>query len=154
LNLRNLVGAKITYFQQNVYYWGFYLFSVIEETNALEWKEKILEAKKLTVVEFWHQECPHCQTVEQVFGELSEMYGEQLKFTRLNVADSPENKQVATKYGVMATPTFLFFCGGRPVNGVVGALQKNDLSQAIEFTIQKHRDCSAKSTLLSLFYIS
>ncbi len=130
------------------------MFSVIEQTNALDWKEQILESKRLTVVEFWHQECPHCQTVEPVFGELSQLYRKQLKFTRLNIADSPENKQVAAQYGVMATPTFLFFCGGRPVNGVVGALQKNDLAQAIEFTIQKHRDCSARSTPLSLFYIS
>jgi len=126
----------------------------IKETNALDWKERILEAKKLTVVEFWHQQCPHCQTIEPVYDELSEEYGSKLKFTKLNVLDSPENQQIAAKYGVMGTPTFLFFCGGRPVNGVVGALPKNDLAQAIEFTINKHKDCSKKSSPLRLSYIS
>ncbi|MCW4034904.1 MAG: thioredoxin family protein, partial [Candidatus Bathyarchaeota archaeon] len=80
----------------------------IEETNALEWKKRVLEAKRLTVVEFWHQQCPHCQTVEPIYGELSEEYGSKLKFTKLNVLDSPENQQIAAKYGVMGTPTFLF----------------------------------------------
>ena len=126
----------------------------IKETNALDWKERILEAKKLTVVEFWHQQCPHCQTIEPVYDELSEEYGSKLKFTKLNVLDSPENQQIAAKYGVMGTPTFLFFCGGRPVNGVVGALPKNDLAQAIEFTINKHKDCSKKNIPLRLSYIS
>ena len=126
----------------------------IKETNALDWKERILEAKKLTVVEFWHQQCPHCQTIEPVYDELSEEDGSKMKFTKLNVLDSPENQQIAAKYGVMGTPTFLFFCGGRPVNGVVGALPKNDLAQAIEVTINKHKDCSKKSSPLRLSYIS
>jgi hypothetical protein len=41
---------------------------------------------------------------------------------------------------VKGTPTFLFFCGGRPVNGIVRALPKEDLAQATEFTINKHND--------------
>ena len=120
----------------------------------MEWKERILASKRLVVVEFWHQQCPHCRAIEPVYDELALKYGDELKFTKLNVTDSPENQQLATKYGIMGTPTFLFFCGGRPVNGVVGALSKEDLAQAIEFTIQKYQDCTKKSTPLKLSYIS
>ncbi len=130
------------------------MFEEIEEINAMEWKERILKSKRLVVVEFWHQQCPHCRAIEPVYDELSFEYGDKLKFTRLNVFESPENQQLAAKHGVMGTPTFLFFCGGRPVNGVVGALPKEDLAQAIEFTIQKHQDCTKKSTPLKLSYIS
>ena len=77
-----------------------------------------------------------------------------MQFTKLNVADNAENKQLAAKHGVMGTPTLLFFCGGRPVNGVVGALKKEDLTMILEFTIKKHMDCTKKSSPLSLFYIS
>lgn len=133
---------------------AFCVFEEIEEANAVDWKERILESKKLVVVEFWHQECPHCMAIKPIVDELSLEYGDKLKFTRLNVMDSPENQQLAVKYGVMGTPTFLFFCGGRPVNGVVGALPKEDLAQAIEFAIRKHQDCTKKSTPLNLFYIS
>ena len=126
----------------------------IEETNAADWKERVLETKKLVVVQFWHPLCPHCQAIKPVYDELAAEYGNKLKFTKFNVVDSTENEKLAGKYGVMGTPTFLFFCGGRPINGVVGALPKKDLAQAIEFTIMKHKDCTKKSTPLKLSYIS
>lgn len=130
------------------------MFGEIEEIDAIEWKKRILTSKRLVVVEFWHQECPHCRAVAPVYDELAREYGDQLRFARVNVLESPENQQLAAKHGIMGTPTFLFFCGGRPVNGVVGALPKEDLAQAIEFTIKKHKDCTKKSTPLKLSYIS
>lgn len=130
------------------------MFEPVEEANVLDWKENILKAKKLVVVEFWSPHCPHCHAIKPVYDELALEYGNKLKFTKLNVMDSPENQQLAAKHGIMGTPTFLFFCGGRPVNGVVGALAKEDLAQAIEFTIKKHKDCTKKSTPLKLSYIA
>ncbi|MCW4017047.1 MAG: thioredoxin [Candidatus Bathyarchaeota archaeon] len=130
------------------------MFGEIKETNSSNWKEQVLEAKKLVVVQFWHPFCSHCQAIKPVYDELAGEYKGKLKFTKLNVVDSIENEHLAVKYGVMGTPTFMFFCGGRPVNGVVGALPKEDLAQAIEFTILKHKDCSKKSTPLKLSYIS
>ena len=130
------------------------MFEEIEEINAMEWKDRILASKRLVVVEFWHQQCPHCRAIEPVYDELALEYGDKLKFTKLNVTDSPENQQLAAKHGIMGTPTLLFFCRGRPVNGVVGALAKKDLAQVIEFTILKHRDCTKKSTPLKLSYIA
>jgi thioredoxin 1 len=130
------------------------MFGGIEEIGAMEWKERVLASKRLVVVEFWHQGCPHCRAVAPVYDELALEYGDKLKFARLDVLASSENQQLAAKHGIMGTPTFLFFCGGRPVNGVVGALPKEDLAKAIEFTIQKHKDCTKKSTPLKLPYIS
>jgi thioredoxin 1 len=130
------------------------MFGAIEEINAIEWEERILASKMLVVVEFWDRQCPHCRVVEPVYDELSLEYGDKLKFTRLNVLESSENQKLAARHGIMGTPTFLFFCGGRPVHGVVGALPKEDLAQAIEFIIRKHKDCTKKSTPLKLSYIS
>ncbi len=115
------------------------MFEQIEEANAVDWKERILEEKQLVVVQFWHPFCPHCQAIKPVYDELAIEYGDKLKFIKLNVVDSIENEKLAGKYGVMGTPTFLFFCGGRPVNGIVGALSKEDLAHAIEFAIKKHK---------------
>lgn len=130
------------------------MYGNIEEINAIEFKDRVLSSERLVVLEFWHKNCPHCRAIAPVYDELALEYGDKLEFIRLNVFESPKNQQLAAKYGIMGTPTFLFFCGGRPVNGVVGALPKEDLAQAIEFTIQKHRDCTKKSTPLKLSYIS
>ncbi len=126
----------------------------IVETNAANWKDEVLESKELVVVEFWHPQCPHCKTLEPVYAELSKEYAGKLKFAKFNVLKSQENQELAAKYGIMGTPTLKFFCQGRPVQDVVGALSKDYLRQGIEFAIKKHRECAEKSTSLKLPYIS
>jgi len=125
----------------------------IVEINVLNWREEILEPERLVLVEFWSPQCPHCRMIEPVYNELAREYANKLKFTKLNIAESQSNQELAVKYGVMGTPTFKFFCGGRPVQDVVGALPKDYLKQAIEYAIMKHRECAEKSTPLRLPYI-
>ncbi len=126
----------------------------IAETSAANWKEEVLESEKLVVVEFWSPQCPHCRMIEPVYIELSKEYGNKLKFAKLNVIESQQNQDLAVRYGVMGTPTFKFFCEGRPIQDIVGALSKDYMQQAIEFAIKKHRECSKKSSPLKLPYIS
>ncbi len=92
--------------------------------------------------------------LEPVYTELSKEYAEKLKFVKFNILEKPENQELAARYGIMGTPTLKFFCGGRPVQDVVGALPKDYLRQAIEFAIKKHRECAERSTPLKLPYIS
>ncbi len=106
------------------------------------------------MVEFWSPQCPHCRMIEPVYIELSKEYGNKLKFAKLNVIESQQNQDLAVRYGVMGTPTFKFFCEGRPIQDIVGALSKDYMQQAIEFAIKKHRECSKKSSPLKLPYIS
>ena len=126
----------------------------IVEANAANWKEEVLESKELVVVEFWHSQCPYCKTLKPVYAELSKEYAGKLKFAKFNVLKSQENQELAAKYGIMSTPTLKFFCQGRPVQDVVGALSEDYLRQAVEFAIKKHRECAEKSTSLKLPYIS
>jgi len=125
----------------------------IVETNVLNWREEVLESEKLVLIEFWSPQCPHCRMIEPVYNELAKEYADKLKFAEFNVIESQSNQELAVKYGVMGTPTFKFFCGGRPVQDVVGALPKEYLKQAIDFAIKKHRECAEKSTPLKLPYI-
>ena len=128
--------------------------SSVVEINFVNWKTEILESEKLVVVEFWHPQCPYCKVLEPLYAELAEEYKEKLKFARFNVMESPENRELAVKYGIMGTPTLKFFCQGRPVQDVVGVLTKDYLQQGIDFAIKKHRECAEKSTPLKLPYIS
>lgn len=113
-----------------------------------------MESNELIVVEFWHPQCPFCRTLEPILNELANEYAEKLKFAKFNVLESPQNQELAMKYGIMGTPTLKFFCGGKPVQDIVGALTKDYVRQGIEFAIKKHRECAEKSTPLSLSYIS
>lgn len=64
----------------------------------------------------------------------------------------PETQELAVKYGIMGTPTLKFFCQGRPVQDIVGVLEKEHLRQGIEFAVKKHHECAEKSTPLKLPY--
>lgn len=130
------------------------MYETIVTTDATNWQEEVLESKKLVVVMFWHQQCPYCRILAPVFEELSQEYSGKLKFTRFNVLESPENEALAAKYGVMGTPTLVFFCQGRPVQDFVGALTREYVQQGIEFALKKHQECANQSTPLRLPYIS
>lgn len=128
--------------------------SKIVETSASNWKEEVLESEDLVVVEFWHPQCPFCKMLEPIYNELSKEYVGELRFAKFNVLKTQKNQELAAEYGIMSTPTLKFFCGGRPIQDIVGALSKDYLRQGIEFAIKKHRDCAKNSTPLRLPYIS
>ncbi|HVP41275.1 MAG TPA: thioredoxin domain-containing protein [Candidatus Krumholzibacteriaceae bacterium] len=130
------------------------MYENVVTTDAINWQAEVLESKKLVVVMFWHQQCPYCRVLEPVYEELSREYSGKLKFTRFNVLESPENETLAANYGVMGTPTLMFFCQGRPVQDFVGALTKDYVQQGIEFALKKHQECANQSTPLHLPYIS
>jgi thioredoxin 1 len=126
----------------------------IVDTGVADWQGEVLDAGRPVVVMFWHEQCPYCRVLMPVFNELSHEYGGRLKFARFNVLESPENEALAARYGVMGTPTLMFFCQGRPVQDFVGALTRDYVKQGIEFALKKHQECAAKSTPLKLPYIS
>lgn len=65
------------------------------------------------VVDFYADWCPPCRAIAPVFSELADTHSAtgQLAFAKVNV-DHVDN--VASRYGVSAMPTFLFFQSGAP----------------------------------------
>ncbi|UCG37532.1 MAG: thioredoxin [Candidatus Bathyarchaeota archaeon] len=127
--------------------------SNIVELNAANWEKEVVKSERLVVVEFWHTQCPYCRILEPIYAKLAEDYSGKLKFAKLNVLESQHNQELAGRYGIMGTPTLKFFCGGRPVQDIVGVLTEEYLHQGVEFALKKHKDCLEKSTPLKLSYI-
>jgi thioredoxin 1 len=119
--------------------------SVID-VDAGNWKKEVLEADDLVVVEFWHQRCPWCLRLAPIYEELSGEYEGGVKFTRLNILESEENKQIATGNGVMGTPSLVFYCGGRSIGGYAGFQPKEGLKSVVDGMAAKQRDCLEQST--------
>ena len=118
------------------------------DVNADSWEKEILQFATLVIVDFWHEQCPWCIRLNPIYSEVSEEYKDKVKFAKLNVLSSSENQQVAVKYGIMGTPTLVFFCDGRPVETVTGFQPKERLKQLVDDVIGKHRECIEKSTTL------
>lgn len=50
------------------------------------------------------------------------------------------------RYGVMATPTFIFFCGGKPVQTRVGAVYPPMLKKMVEEMVTHGEECRIASS--------
>ncbi len=66
-----------------------------------------------------------------------------IMFARVDVAKNPGTVR---RYGIMATPTFKFFCGGRPVQEIVGEVYPALLRKAAEDSLTYGTQCASKST--------
>jgi thioredoxin 1 len=122
-----------------------YMPSVLD-VSADDWEREVLRSDTLVVVDFWHDQCPWCKRLNPIYSEVSEEYRNKVKFAKLNVLESRENQQIAVKYGIMGTPTLVFFCDGRPIETVAGFQPRERLKQLVDDVIDKHRECVEKST--------
>lgn len=122
--------------------------SSVLDVNANDWEKEILKPDTLVVVDFWHKNCLWCLRLDPIYNEVSEEYKGRVIFAKLNVLESHDNQHIAIKYGIMSTPTLVFFCKGIPVETVVGFQPKDRLKQLVDEMTEKHQECVEKSTVL------
>jgi len=121
--------------------------SVID-VDAQNWEREVLQSNTVVVVEFWHEQCVWCKRLEPIYREVAEQYKGKLKFARLNVLANHDNRHLAIHYGVLGTPTLMFFCEGRPIGAAVGFHPKDKLTQLVEDVLLNHQECVKRSTRL------
>ncbi len=102
--------------------------NVIELQDA-SFASEVEEKDGLVVVDFWAPWCAPCRMVAPIIESLAEEYDGKVSFAKVNVDEVPG---VASKYGIRSIPTIGIFKDGEAINGVVGAVPKQVLIQAIE----------------------
>jgi len=107
----------------------------------------------LTVVYFWHEQCPWCARLSPIFEEITAEYPRRVKFAKLNILETRSNQEMAANLGVMSTPTLMFLCSGRPLMQVVGFMSKEDLENALGEMLGKYRKCIRQSTDLRSYIV-
>lgn len=91
-------------------------------------EEEVLKSEKAVIVEFFSDGCIPCKRMSPILAELEEEYSE-LKIAKLNINFSSET---ARRYGVLSSPTFLFFKNGTEIKRIRGAVGKDELEDVIE----------------------
>lgn len=124
------------------------IMGTVLDVNASNWQQEVLKSDILTIVDFWHDRCPWCLRLNPIFKEVSGEYEEKVKFVKLDVLETPANREIAIHHGIMSTPTLMFFCEGRPVGQALGAMPKKHLKKLIDDMLKKHRECLKRSTKL------
>jgi thioredoxin 1 len=113
------------------------------EIEDITWEEVVESSKKPVIVMFYSPACPYCKAMEPYFMNYAREFKSSAVFARINIETSP---WAAERYGVQGTPTFKFFCRGRPVWEQVGQIYPSILKTAVEEMINYGEECIRKST--------
>lgn len=119
----------------------------ILELQADEWESEVMSVDGPIVVDFWHHMCGWCQKLDPIFAQLPDRF-EKVKFAKMNVLDSAENRQIAMDAGVLGTPTIKVFCDGRSIGEVVGFRPLDRLVKELGEILASKDDCLEHSTPL------
>lgn len=115
----------------------------IIELNDSNWENSVEKGEKPVMVMFYSITCPHCIAMQPHFEKYADEFKDKVVFARVNAID---NATVASRYGVMGTPTFKFFCKGKPVQELAGAVYPSLLKKAVEDSLHHGSECVKNTT--------
>ena len=93
--------------------------------------EKILQTEtKPIIVDTWAPWCGPCKGIEPYFEQLSEQYGDKIRFVRMNM---DTESTFAQMHMISSLPTFVVFKDGKPFNSLIGA-KRDKLKNLVEKT--------------------
>ena len=92
---------------------------------------------------FYSITCPHCMAMEPHFEKYADEFKDKVVFARVNAMN---NLSTTSRYGVMGTPTFKFFCNGKPVQELTGAVYPSLLKKTVEDSLHHGSECVKNTT--------
>ena len=96
--------------------------------NDLDFSEKVVQAKGITVVDFFAEWCGPCKMIAPIIDEIASEYEGKALIGKVNVDDSPET---AGKYGIRSIPTIMLIKDGEVIETMVGAVSKQTIAEKI-----------------------
>jgi len=121
--------------------------SKVIELQADIWDKEVIKSETPVVIDFWHQMCGWCLKLNPLFHKLPEHF-ENVKFGKMNILDSDENRETAMNIGVMGTPTIKIFCKGRDIGEMVGFRPIERLVSDLKEILDNKDECLEQSTPL------
>lgn len=95
-------------------------------------ENEVLEHNGVVLVDFWSESCEPCKALMPAVVELSEKYGESVKFAKL---DTSKARRLAIKQKVLGLPTIAIYKNGEKVE----ELTKDDAkADKIEEMVKKY----------------
>lgn len=97
--------------------------------NKKNFDVEVIKSNLPVLVDYWTEWCSPCKTMAPVIEDIAKEYLGKIKVAKVNV---DEDATLATKYGIMSIPTFVFFKDGKEISRVVGVVPKKKLIDKIK----------------------
>ena len=99
-----------------------------KRVNTEEFESEVLQSELPVVVEFYSDSCIPCKQLSPILGGIEDDYEDQLKVVKVNVNFDADLQ----KYEVAASPTLLFFRGGKEVDRIRGLVKRPALEEVVK----------------------
>lgn len=100
-----------------------------KRVNTEEFESEVLQSELPVVVEFYSDSCIPCKQLSPILGGIEDDYEDQLKVVKVNVNFDAD---LAQKYEVAASPSLLFFRGGKEVDRIRGLVKRPALEEVVK----------------------
>lgn len=101
-------------------------------TSKKEFEEKVLQSKKLVLVDFWAEWCPPCRAMAPALHDVSEELDNLMDVVKVDIEDTNENRLLAGMYGVQSIPNMPLFKDGKEVDRIIGLVSKAQLTDIVK----------------------
>lgn len=106
--------------------------SITKIDSENDFNEKIQQAEKPVLIDFWAPWCGPCKMVAPELEAVDAEYNGKVIVAKVNVDEHP---QLASKYNVMGIPTLLLFKDEQEVERIVGYRPSKDLISIVDKTL-------------------
>jgi thioredoxin 1 len=100
----------------------------VEFVNAADWQNKVLKAQGPVAVEFMSFGCGYCRLANPMVHDVAKALQGRVKVLQVNV---PQDMDLARRYNITGTPTFIMFQNGRELSRSNPQLTPFGIRQAI-----------------------
>lgn len=101
---------------------------MIKELNEAEFKSKVLEAKKLVLLDFNADWCGPCQMLKPVLETVANEKTD-VDFYSVNV---DQNAELSRQFNVSSIPCLVVFKNGKEIKRSIGMMSKRNILELIE----------------------
>jgi thioredoxin reductase (NADPH) len=116
----------------------------MKEISSAEFESEVLNAEKV-ILDFYSTECPPCEALASKFEDLSDLYGNDVKFLKIF---RQENRELAESLGVKGSPTLLFFEKGKETGErLAGGIKRSDIVRNLNSMLPESRVAEIRSKI-------